>query len=59
MTHPFCDIASAKKFLCCGQTRLYQLINQGKILRFKDGSKSLIGVESLERYAASLMAEAA
>ena len=59
MTNRFTDIAGAKKYLCCGTTKLYQLINSQKIQRVKAGSKSLIVVESLARYADSLMEKAA
>ena len=59
MDRKFTDVADAKKFLCCGTTRLYELINAGEIRRVKDGAKSLILVESLERYAEKLMAKAA
>lgn len=59
MTPLFTDVAGAKKYLCCGTTRLYQLINNKEIQRVKAGSKSLIVVESLARYADSLMEKAA
>lgn len=37
-----------------GRTRFYDLIAQGKIEAVKDGSKTLIPVESAEAWAASL-----
>lgn len=59
MTPKFCDVASAKRYLCCGQTHLYRLLKNRDILMCKDGAKTLIVVESLEQYAAQLLAKAA
>lgn len=55
----FTDVEGAKSFLCCGTTHLFALMRSQAIRRVKHGTKTLIVVESLERYAEKLMAEAA
>ena len=55
----FTDVEGAKSFLCCGTTRLFELMHAREIQRVKFGAKTLIVVESLERYAEKLMAKAA
>lgn len=50
----FVDTAGAKQALCCKTTKLYELINAGEIERVKLGAKTLITIESIERYAAKL-----
>jgi hypothetical protein len=54
----FTDVEGAKAFLCVKTTTLYELMKSGEIERVKCGAKTLITVESLERYAAKLIEEA-
>lgn len=55
----FTDVEGAKSFLCCGTTSLFALMNAHEIKRVKFGAKTLIVVESLEKYADKLSAKAA
>lgn len=54
LTPIFVTVNEGKRLLACGHTRIYELMNSGKIEKVKDGSKTLIPYESLQRYAASL-----
>jgi hypothetical protein len=38
----------------CGTTKMYQLINQGKIIAYRDGGRTLLDADSIDRYHASL-----
>lgn len=40
--------------LCCRRTKLYELINAGKIIAYKDGHATLIDADSIDTYQASL-----
>jgi len=40
--------------LGCGRTRAYELINGGKIIAYKDGHSTLVDLDSIEAYHASL-----
>ena len=40
----------AKLILSCGRTRLYELINNGQVTRFKNGKSTRITVESVLRF---------
>lgn len=44
----------AAAMIRCGKTYLYELINAGKIVAKKQGRSTVIPVESLREYAASL-----
>jgi excisionase family DNA binding protein len=37
-----------------GQTKMYELINAGKIDAYKDGRTTKVGLDSVERYNATL-----
>ncbi len=50
----YVSISEAMRLLGIGRTKLYDLIRYGDVARVHIGSKSLISVESIERYAASL-----
>lgn len=50
----YVSIPEAMRLLGIGRTKLYELVRYGDIARVHIGSKSLILVESIERYAASL-----
>lgn len=54
----FVDRSTARHMLGnIGNTTLHKLINEGKLKRVKLGAKTLIGVESIRAFAASLKAE--
>jgi hypothetical protein len=46
----------AQAILCMGHDRLYKLLGAGKLTAIKDGSNTLISVESIHAYQASLPA---
>jgi len=50
----FVTVEEAKRLLCIGHTRIYQLMNAGQIDRVKLGGKTLIPYDSLMNFAASL-----
>lgn len=50
----FLTIKEAKEQLRIGHTRIYQLMNSGKIEKVKLGRKTLIPCESVDSYVASL-----
>jgi excisionase family DNA binding protein len=50
----YVSIPEAMRLLGIGRTKLYDLIRFNDITRVHIGSKSLISVESIERYAALL-----
>lgn len=50
----FVTVNEAKRLLACGHTRIYELMNSGQIEKVKDGGRTLIPYDSLQRYAASL-----
>lgn len=50
----YVSIPEAMRLLGIGRTKLYDLIRFKEITRVHIGSKSLISVESIERYAVSL-----
>jgi hypothetical protein len=38
----------------CGTTKMYELINSGKVIAYKDGGRTLLDADSINRYHASL-----
>jgi excisionase family DNA binding protein len=54
LTPIFVSVNDAKRLLCLGHTKIYELMNAGAIERVKSGSKTLIRYESVKRYADSL-----
>jgi hypothetical protein len=49
----------AALMLDCGVTRVYEMMNDGKLQSFKDGAARKITVESLRQYVASKLTQAA
>jgi excisionase family DNA binding protein len=58
LTPIFVTVNEAKKLLAVGHTRIYELMNAGKLEKVKDGGKTLIPYDSVKRYAASLIEHA-
>ncbi len=50
----YVSIPEAMRLLSIGRTKIYDLVNSGSLFRVHVGAKSLICVESIERFAASL-----
>ncbi len=56
----FVDTDTARKMLGnIGKTKLYELMKEGRLARAKIGAKTLISVESIESFSASIMQNAA
>jgi excisionase family DNA binding protein len=58
LTPIFVTVSEAKRLLAVGHTRIYELMNSGEIEKVKAGAKTLIPLDSLQRYAASLREQA-
>ncbi|MEA1071085.1 helix-turn-helix domain-containing protein [Sphingomonas sp. LY160] len=50
----YVSIPEAMRLLSIGRTKVYDLVNCGSLSRVHVGAKSLICVQSIERFAASL-----
>ncbi len=50
--------SEAMRMLAVGKTRLYELIQQGKIESYNDGTSRKIAVASLQQYVERKLAEA-
>jgi excisionase family DNA binding protein len=50
----YCTVREARASLCCGSTKLYDLIGSNKIRAVKDGGRTLIDIRSIDAYLASL-----
>lgn len=44
----------ARSRIPCGNTKLYGLINEGRIIAYKHGRRTMIDLDSIEAYHASL-----
>ena len=55
----FVSINDAKRLLCIGHSRIYEMIRDGQLERVKNGGKTLIPYASITAFAASLRENAA
>jgi excisionase family DNA binding protein len=47
---PYMNVEEAADYLRCKPQRIYDLLSSGRLTRHKDGSRTLVGREELERY---------
>jgi len=47
---PYWTVAEAADYLRCSRQRIYDLLSDGRLTRFKDGSRVLVLREELDRY---------